>query len=180
MPRRASKSPQSQVPQPPAKRPTYSSGKASGSEGLAAATSPPLEVEARPHLQAKLDKDRQDAPLQPFESPSSLSDPAVIRTAKKEPVGLHDRQDVAAAPMTIEYRICRGCYDRALPIITKEWGDTICGHCLKGDFLAGPTNNEDEADFHNKNLPHIAELDQFADTYESEPSETLSDWGEDD
>ena len=76
-----SKSPQSQVPQPPAKRSAHSPGKASGSEGLAAAKSPPLDVEARPHLQAKLEGDRRAAPLQSLESPSSLSDPTVVCAA---------------------------------------------------------------------------------------------------
>ena len=48
-------------------------------------------------MQAKLDKDRQAAPLQPLESPSSLSDPAVVCAAKKEPVKLLDRDGALAA-----------------------------------------------------------------------------------
>ena len=99
----------------------------------------------------------------------------------------------------MKYRACTDCNGRALPVITTEWGATVCGHCRKGDFLAGPEMTKERADDFNASLQPVVQRREpasrvvraeasssdwsrydsslYASTYDSDSSDGMSDWG---
>ena len=77
----------------------------------------------------------------------------------------------------MQYRPCADCNGRALPVVTTEWGTPVCGHCRKGDFLAGPTMTKERADDFNASLQPITHRrEQERRAVKAEASS--SDWGE--